>query len=87
VLHASTVILLCTIVGASGAVMTGVVVCLRALWRIRGSWDATNAQLQLLVAKVADLIALKDRDHDRLERRADELAQRMERHLQWHDKH
>ena len=76
-----------TVLTGLAVVTAGVVFCLRVLWNIRGSWDATNAQLVRLVERVTDLVASKDKDHVRLERRADEVAQRLERHLEWHDKH
>jgi hypothetical protein len=60
---------------------------LRLLWRIRGSWDDSNARLEALIAKVADLITLKEADHTRLDRRDQEIAERLDRHLDWHDKH
>lgn len=83
----SAVILLCTIVGAFGVLMGGIAMCLRVLWGIRGSWDATNTELRLLVERVATLVTLKDADNARLNKRDEEIAGRLERHLEWHDKH
>jgi hypothetical protein len=85
--HASTVAVLGTIVATAGIIMTGLVFVLRALWNIRGSWDDTNAKLQLLVERVAAMVVLKDADHARLDKRSEEIAGRLERHLEWHDKH
>lgn len=86
-MSASAIAVLGTIVVTTGVIMTGVIFVLRALWDIRGSWDATNAGLARLVERVTDIVARKDEDHGRIERRADEAAQRLERHLEWHDKH
>lgn len=60
---------------------------LRLLWRIRGSWDQTNSQLKALVTQVTALVSGNEADHARLERRTDEVGGRLERHLEWHDKH
>ena len=75
------------ILAAVAVVMGGVLFCARLLWNIRGSWDHTNDQLQQLVSRVVELIASKDRDHERLDKRAAEVASRLERHLEWHDRH
>lgn len=85
--HAQTIALLCTVLGAVAVVATGVVFCLRTLWNIRGSWDATNAGLATLVREVGALVLAKDREHSRLEQRTAEVSERLERHLSWHDKH
>lgn len=86
-MHASTIAVLGTIVATAGIIVTGLAFVLRGLWNIRGSWDATNAGLAQLVDRVTDIVARKDEDHIRIERRAEEAAQRLERHLEWHDKH
>lgn len=85
-MHASTIVVLCTVIGTFGVLMGGVGMCLRVLWSIRGSWDATNTELRLLVERVAALVVLKDADHARLDKRSEEIAGRLERHLEWHDK-
>lgn len=81
------IIVACAVVGALGVVGTGLVLILRVLWQIHGSWDATLGELHALVGKVAGLVTAKEADHARLERRDDEIAGRLERHLEWHDKH
>lgn len=80
------VLVACAIVGALGVTCGGLVLILRVLWQIRGSWDATVAELHALVIKVADLVAAKEADHKRLERRDDQLDERLERHLSWHER-
>jgi hypothetical protein len=68
--------LLVTILTGLGIIMGGVAFCLRALWNIRGSWDRTNNELGRAVDKLTSMNARDDR-----------LESRLERHLEWHDKH
>lgn len=68
--------LLVTVLTGMSILMAGVLYSLRVLWNIRGSWDRTNSELKRLVDKIQD-------GHERDER----LEQRLERHLDWHDKH
>jgi len=81
------IITLCTILGGVAIIMGGVIWCLKALWNIRGSWDATNARLERLVDRVQDLVSDSKERTERLERRDDRLEERMERHEQWHAGH
>jgi hypothetical protein len=81
------IVLLATIIGAAGVLGTGLSFVLRGLWNVRGSWDATNNRLTLLVEKVTELVARKDADHSRIEGRADRLESRLERHELWHQDH
>lgn len=76
-----------TILGALAIVLGGVVFCVRALWNIRGAWDQTNAELRILISRVADIVERKDQDHARMEEGTAEVSRRLERHLEWHDKH
>jgi len=68
--------LLVTVITGTGIIMTGVVWTARMLWNVRGSWDTTNTELKRLVDRVGDM---RDRD--------EQLDRRLERHLEWHDKH
>jgi hypothetical protein len=63
------------IIGAGG-VMTWATMIIKLMWNFRGKWDDTNAQLAALANQVA---ALGNRDNA--------IEQRLERHLDWHDKH
>jgi len=77
----------CSVIGALAVIGGGLALLVRLLWKINGSWTLTNASLAALVDKVAGLVAAKDAEHRRLEHRDDEIAGRLERHLEWHDKH
>jgi len=83
---AAWVTVACSVTGALAVIGGGLIVMVRTLWKISAAWAGTNASLAALVAKVGDLVAAKDADHARLERRADEVAERLERHLTWHDR-
>lgn len=67
--------LIVTILTGFSIVFTGMGMVVRALWRIRGSWDETNGKLGTLVDRVTTLAERSDRTEDRLER-----------HLEWHER-
>lgn len=75
-----------TIAGIITAI-AGIIAILRTLWNIRGSWDATNTQLKLLVAEVKHITVDQARADAILREKDDILERRIERHEQWHDKH
>lgn len=70
------VALLVTVLTGLSFVMAAILWALRVLWNIRGSWDRTNSELHRLVDRVGDMAERDNR-----------LEQRLERHLEWHDKH
>ena len=57
-------------------ILAGLLWMLRLLWTIRGQWDKTNGELSRLVDKMGEM---SERDN--------RLEARLERHLEWHDKH
>lgn len=78
--------LLTAIVTVGAMLGMGMIRVGRLLWNVRGSWDATNAKLERLVDKVADLVNDKKADHDRLtaadeklDRRVSDLERRRDR--------
>jgi hypothetical protein len=67
--------------------IAGIIAILRTLWNIRGSWDATNTQLKLLVSEVKHITVDQARADAILREKDNILERRIERHEQWHDKH
>lgn len=72
------------LVAIGGGLGGGMVLVMRTMTRVAGSWATTNAALQELVRDVADLVRQKERDHDRIERRQDRLEERQQQHETWH---
>lgn len=50
-------------------------------------WTLTVERLTTLTDKVSQIVDWKDREHTRLDTRADRLDGRIERHEAWHDDH
>jgi hypothetical protein len=61
---------------ATGGGLTWATFVANLLWNFRGKWDDTNAQLAGLSRQIAELA-----------KRDNAIEQRLERHLDWHDKH
>jgi hypothetical protein len=60
---------------ATGA-CTWATLMIRLMWQFRGKWDFSNAQLARVAERITELAASDSR-----------IEQRLERHLDWHDRH
>jgi len=61
---------------AAGGSLTWATFVARLLWIFRGRWDETNSTLSTLKDRITDLHS-----------RDTAIEQRLERHLEWHDRH
>jgi serine phosphatase RsbU (regulator of sigma subunit) len=79
--------LLVAILTALSLLLGAVLFMARLLWKARGAWDETNYRLRTLAVKVDDVARQNDREHKRLDQRANRLDDRILRHERWHNNH
>ena len=73
-----------TILSILGVLLGGITVTAKLLWNVSKQWQKASDSLVALGKEIKELVVLKERDHQRLERRDDRLEERFERHEAWH---
>lgn len=74
---------LLTVAGMASALLLGV---FRLLWTIAQKWASTSNQLNNLAQGIADLVVIKNREHDRLTRSDEKLERRIARIEEWRNR-
>lgn len=72
------------ILTSTAIIMGGIIAIGKLLWNLSAKWTRTSDQLEKLGDEIKELVVLKERDHERIERDNEGLKQRIERHEQWH---
>lgn len=71
--------LISAILVSSAVLFNGLYRLIRIVIAMKGTWDATNAELGKLVTEVRDLIVNKEQDHKEMRREHARLARRVTR--------
>lgn len=69
------------------AALTGIGWLVKCLLGVTAQWGRTGAKLEELSTDIRDLVASKERDHDRMDARMDRVEGRVDRHESWHVDH